>query len=116
MSLVPLAPIGDARERVVDQRTFAEQRAALALLEDTLHARRREVQAGWGPKHVERVHGKGKLTARERLDALKDAETPHFEVGTFVNYGETFGEEVGSRAEAIARCEEPRGRGRGRHC
>jgi acetyl-CoA carboxylase carboxyltransferase component len=101
MSLVPLAPIGDARERVVDQRTFGEQRAALALLEDTLHARRREVHAGWGPKHVARVHQKGKLTARERLDALKDEGTPHFEVGTFVNFGETFEGGVTSPAAGV---------------
>ena len=45
---------------------------------------------GWGPSYVERVHKKGKLTARERLDKLADPGTRTFEVGTFVNYGEVF--------------------------
>ncbi len=52
--------------------------------------RRREVAAGWGPKYVERVHAKGKLTARERVDALNDPGTRVLEVGTFVNYGDEF--------------------------
>jgi acetyl-CoA carboxylase carboxyltransferase component len=90
MSLVPLVPIGDARERVVDDRTFAEQRAAIADVEARLVERRREVWAGWGEKYVQRVHQKGKLTARERLAALADPGTATFEVGTFVNYGDTF--------------------------
>jgi acetyl-CoA carboxylase carboxyltransferase component len=39
---------------------------------------------------VERVHGKGKLTARERLELLADSDSRVFEVGTFVNYGREF--------------------------
>ena len=40
-----------------------------------LDARRAEVAAGWGDKYTERVHKKGKLTARERVELLKDAGT-----------------------------------------
>src|SRR5580704_891981 len=90
MAFVPLVPIGDALGTLVDERTAADQRAALAGLEDALRARRTEVHAGWGPVYVERVHKKGKLTARERLAKLVDAGTRPFEVGTFVNYGEVF--------------------------
>jgi acetyl-CoA carboxylase carboxyltransferase component len=90
MSLVPLIPIGSALAGIVDERTAADQRAALAILEDTLRERRTEVHAGWGPTYVDRVHKKGKLTARERLAKLADPETRTFEVGTFVNYGEVF--------------------------
>ena len=90
MAFVPLVPIGDALGKLVDERTATDQRAALAALEETLRARRTEVHAGWGPSYVERVHKKGKLTARERLDKLADAGTRTFEVGTFVNYGEVF--------------------------
>ena len=43
---------------------------------------RREVEAGWGPAYVERVHKKGKLTARERLAKLADPGTRVFETGT----------------------------------
>jgi len=90
MAFVPLVPIGDALGTLVDDRTAADQRTALASLEDTLRTRRTEVHAGWGPAYVDRVHKKGKLTARERLTKLVDPGTRVFEVGTFVNYGEVF--------------------------
>ena len=89
MAFVPLVPIGDALATLVDERTAADPRRA-GVLEDTLRARRAEVHAGWGPVYVDRVHKKGKLTARERLAKLVDAGTRPFEVGTFVNYGEMF--------------------------
>src|SRR5438093_10715198 len=90
MAFVPLVPIGDALRALVDDRTATDQRAALAVLEDTLRRRRDEVHAGWGPAYVERVHKKQKLTARERLVKLIDPGTRTFEVGTFVNYGDVF--------------------------
>ena len=85
MTLVPLVPIGSALPPAAD-----DHRAALAPLEERLRARRAEVVAGWGPKYVERVHAKGKLTARERVERLIDAGTAPREVGTFVNHGEVF--------------------------
>ncbi len=90
MAFVPLVPIGAPLGQLADERTLTEQRAALAALEDRLRARRREVEAGWGAAYVERVHKKGKLTARERLARLADPGTRTFETGTFVNYGEVF--------------------------
>ncbi len=90
MAFVPLAPIGDPLAKVADERTAAEHRDAVAALEARLTERRAEVAAGWGPTYVERVHKKGKLTARERLARLIDAGTAAYEVGTFVNYGEVF--------------------------
>ncbi|MBK8172357.1 MAG: propionyl-CoA carboxylase [Sandaracinaceae bacterium] len=101
MSLVPLVPIGDPRERVADERTFKEQREALAPLEERLQARRAEVHAGWGEKYAARVHQKGKLTARERLAQLMDPGSEAFEVGTFVNYGITFGEGLTSPGAGV---------------
>ncbi|HJL48004.1 MAG TPA: carboxyl transferase domain-containing protein [Polyangiaceae bacterium LLY-WYZ-15_(1-7)] len=91
MAHVPVRPIGAPREQVADDRSFAEQREALAELEQRIVDRRAEVHAGWGQKYVERVHAKGKLTARERLARLVDPGTDVFEVGTFVNQGERFG-------------------------
>ncbi|MBP6844698.1 MAG: propionyl-CoA carboxylase [Kofleriaceae bacterium] len=85
MTLVPLVPIGSPLSLAAE-----DHRPALATLEDRLRARRGEVEAGWGPKYVERVHAKGKLTARERVAKLIDAGTAPREVGTFVNYGEVF--------------------------
>ena len=90
MAFVPLVPIGDPLARVVDERTAHDHRDALSALEARLRERRGEVHAGWGAAYAERVHKKGKLTARERLERLADPGTRTFEVGTFVNYGEVF--------------------------
>ncbi len=91
MARVPLIPIGQARTELTDARTFQEQREELQQLETVLEQRRSEVHLGWGEKYIQRVHKKGKLTARERLDRLKDPGTRLYEVGTFVNYGLPFG-------------------------
>jgi 3-methylcrotonyl-CoA carboxylase beta subunit len=90
MPFVPLAPIGDPLARIVDERTATEHRDAVGALEARLIERRAEVAAGWGPAYVDRVHKKGKLTARERLARLIDPGSDVHEVGTFVNYGEVF--------------------------
>ncbi|RMG99460.1 MAG: propionyl-CoA carboxylase [Deltaproteobacteria bacterium] len=90
MSHVPLVPIGRPRQAALDDATFARYREAVSERERVLGERRAEVHAGWGEKYVARVHKKGKLTARERIDRLKDPGTRIFEVGTFVNYGRTF--------------------------
>lgn len=90
MAVVPLRPLGSSRDRLVSDAEFAKERDAVGALEDELEVRRSHVRSGWGQKYVDRVHGKGKLTARERIDALKDSDTHMFEVGTFVNWGETF--------------------------
>jgi 3-methylcrotonyl-CoA carboxylase beta subunit len=90
MAHIPLAPIGDALDKLLDGDARADHARALRVLEERLAARRAEVEAGWGPEYVARVHKKGKLTARERLAKLQDPGTRTFEVGTFVNYGEEF--------------------------
>ncbi len=48
------------------------------------------MRQGWGEKYAQRVHDKGKLTAWERVEALKDADSPAFPVGTFVNWCRAF--------------------------
>lgn len=90
MAHVPVVPIGRPRESVSDAATFQSHRDALRALEERLRERRAEVHAGWGEKYRQRVHDKGKLTARERLARLCDPGTRAFDVGTFVNYGIEF--------------------------
>jgi len=92
MAHVPLAPIGAPRDAFLDDATYARQRAAVDERLGRLAGLRTEAHAGWGEKYVDRVHAKGKLTARERVARLIDEGTSPFEVGTFVNHGETFGE------------------------
>ncbi|MEM9799621.1 MAG: carboxyl transferase domain-containing protein [Planctomycetota bacterium] len=91
MAHVPLSPIGRPRDAFLDEASFARQREALGTKYELLDERRTEVANGWGQKYVERVHQKGKRTARERIEALKDEGSPLREVGTFVNHGERFG-------------------------
>src|SRR5688500_2861608 len=56
-----------------------EQTGMRALVED-LAARRERAKLGGGPEKIEKQHGRGKLTARERIDLLVDP-------GTFVEMG-----------------------------
>ena len=91
MAHVPLAPLGSPRDSFLDAATSAKNRAALAAKEQVLSEKRAKVAAGWGAAYVERVHQKGKRTARERIELLKDAGSPVREVGTFVNDGRLFG-------------------------
>ena len=91
MAHVRTRPIGQPREALGDDRTLAARRERLAELEGRLRDARAEVHAGWGEKYVDRVHAKGKLTARERIERLKDEGSRIHEVCTFVNHGRKFG-------------------------
>lgn len=91
MAHVPLAPIGTPRAAFLDDKSFTRQQEACAERVAELDRKRAEVAAGWGEKYADRVHAKGKLTARERLERLRDEGTRTFEVGTFVNDGVSFG-------------------------
>ncbi len=101
MAHVPLVPIGAAREQATDARTFDEHRQALGALEAALQQRRAAVHAGWGESYAARVHAKGKLTARERVARLIDPGTTPLEVGTFVNDGLVFGDNLRSPAAGV---------------
>lgn len=90
MAHVPLVPFGSPRDALVDEETYDRNRSALEEREEELGRRRTRVAEGWGTKYVERVHAKGKLTTRERLDRLRDEGTSLYEVGTFVNWGVDF--------------------------
>jgi acetyl-CoA carboxylase carboxyltransferase component len=97
MAKVPLSLLGDA----LDPATAAKHRGELAAREELLSVRRAEVHAGWGAEYVERVHKKQKLTARERIERLRDPASEVFEVGTFVNFGRTFGKVTSPAAGVV---------------
>lgn len=46
--------------------------------------------AGGGEKYVERHHQRGKLTARERIELLVDADSPFLELSTLAAWGTDF--------------------------
>ncbi len=101
MPHVPLVPIGDPIQRVVNARTQETHRRAVGALEDHLREQRTAVHSGWGAKYVDRVHRKGKLTSRERVERLMDPGTRIFEVGTFVNHGEVYAGDLRSPAAGV---------------
>jgi len=92
MAKVILHPIGTPLEEATDEKTYAENLERMSALNETLFSRRDEVRQGWGPKYVDRVHAKGKLTTWERMEQLKDPGTRVYPINTFVNYGLTFGD------------------------
>src|SRR4026208_1436125 len=47
---------------------------------------------GGGPEKIEKIHKQGKLTARERIDLLLDADTYSQEIGLLVAYDEYNGQ------------------------
>ena len=107
MAHVPLNPIGNERDTFLDEQEVARNGAFIAELKATLTARRDEVATGWGDKYQQRVRDKGKLTARERVELLKDGDSDIFEVGTFVNYGRKFdagGKELASPGAGVVTC------------
>ena len=91
MAKVTLHPVGTPADEAADPHDFAANLERMQELNGTLDERREEVRNGWGPKYVERVHAKEKMTTWERIEALKDPGTSVYPIGTFVNYGLEFG-------------------------
>ena len=46
-----------------------------------------KIYEGGGKKRIDKLHAKGKLTARERIDLLLDKDTERFEMGAIAGYG-----------------------------
>lgn len=60
-----------------------EMRLKISRMESELA----KIMKGGGEKRIAALHEKGKMTARERIDMLLDANTPRFEVGAFAGMG-----------------------------
>jgi 3-methylcrotonyl-CoA carboxylase beta subunit len=60
-----------------------EMRLKISKMESELAS----IMKGGGEKRIAALHEKGKMTARERIDMLLDANTPRFEVGAFAGMG-----------------------------
>jgi len=59
---------------------------AMKLLLSQLRQRFAAVSLGGGKKAIEKQHEKKKLTARERIEYLRDTEKPFIEIGAFAGY------------------------------
>ncbi len=67
----------EANHTSVSLRELAEQTAAEV----------RRIEVGGGEKAIERQHAKGRLTARERIARLIDADLQFFEIGLWSGHG-----------------------------
>lgn len=90
---LPLSLLGGDLPLSDDERD--RNTAHVASLDAALDDKRGVVRAGWG---AHRAHKKGKLTAWERIDLLKDEGTEAFAVGTLVNWGRDFAGARGKQA------------------
>ncbi len=93
MAKVVLEPIGSPREAFLPEARWHAQREAMQARNAALQQRRDEVRRGWGARYEQRVREKGKLPTWERLERLKDPDSPFLPIGTLANYGMRFGEE-----------------------
>lgn len=59
-----------------------------------------KIKLGGGKKRIEKLHSKGKLTARERIDLLLDKGTERIEIGAFAGYN-MYQEEGGCPAGGV---------------
>ena len=59
----------------------------MRLLISEMKRKHAQVSLGGGKKKIEKQHAKGKLTARERIDYLKDTDASFLEIGAFVGDG-----------------------------
>ena len=76
------------RSRVrTDSAEFRANRAAMTALVRELAERRAAAREGGGPAARERLHGQGKLAARERIDRLLDEESPFLELAPLAAHG-----------------------------
>ena len=59
----------------------------MRLLISEMKRKHAQVALGGGKKKIEKQHAKGKLTARERIEYLKDTDANFLEIGAFVGEG-----------------------------
>lgn len=79
------------------------------MTEDYLRLERK-LKLGGGPDKIERIHKQGKLTARERIDLLLDADNYSQEIGLLVAYDEYNGQAPAAAVVTVV------GKVQGREC
>ncbi len=72
---------------IKDSETYLKREDFYKNLLRKLNSEKEQIKLGGGKKAIERQKGKGKLTARERINKLVDDEKSFFELSTFAGYG-----------------------------
>ncbi len=70
-----------------ENATTQKNREANIALLDSISASAEKIRQGGGTKAVERLHAKGKLSARERIELLIDPGSYFLEIGLFTAHG-----------------------------
>jgi 3-methylcrotonyl-CoA carboxylase beta subunit len=65
---------------------FNKHEDALRLSLSDLRQKKAQIALGGGKKAISKQHEKNKLTARERIEYLKDQDKPFIEIGSFAGY------------------------------
>ena len=74
----------------------AKSKPRMRELAQQLQLLEAELRMGGGPKKIDKQHGEGKLTARERLDLILDKDSYFQEVGLLVAYDQYDGKAPGA--------------------
>ena len=74
--------MGFAKENLDFNNNEDKMKLKISKINNILH----EIYKGGGEVKIKKHHDKGKLTARERIDALLDKNTDHIEIGVFAGY------------------------------
>ncbi|MHC4860812.1 MAG: carboxyl transferase domain-containing protein [Planctomycetota bacterium] len=90
MAKVVPQPIGSPLESFLSPDDYRAYRVAMDEAARPILEGREKVRDGWGQEYRDRVHKKGKLTAWERIERLKDPGSRIFPINTFVNYDVEF--------------------------
>ena len=65
---------------------FSRFKASFDQLISSHHKALQDIYLGGGEVKIQKQHGKGRLTARERISHLLDKDTSYFEIGTYGAY------------------------------
>ena len=92
MARMILHKIGDPLESFINKDIYRNNLEHMKKLNSRIDTILNELRSGWGKKYIEKVHNKGKLTAWERINLLKDKGSEIIPIGSLVNYGIKFGD------------------------
>jgi acetyl-CoA carboxylase carboxyltransferase component len=70
-----------------EELEFNKNEDAFKLLVSKMKRKLETIHLGGGQKRIEKLHSKGKLTARERIDYLIDKKSDFIEIGAFAGEG-----------------------------
>jgi hypothetical protein len=73
-------------EASTESASFQSRMAHYEALVNTMNDRAATIRKGGGAKRIERQHERGKMTARERIEALVDDPDAFKELGLFAGY------------------------------